>query len=239
MKTRKIITALACVSALCWPIGAPVAMADVPKSTIVASSLTDSEQNEIRYNLIEYGVDNDVANRLIEKYEKNQIWDSLLPGSVPIDSETTSKGGKVRTVDTYADGSISVTTVPDFHAIERANEGAAASSFRSIRGCRYRQSGATRYWTNCDGTVDLVLVSMGFGFDYQNVNHRNPQITRYGPYHHRIIGGSLSNFRFDRISRSQVRLSADFDIAFKGFPAGWTAWMQVNVTGDNAWTSHN
>ncbi len=80
---------------------------------------------------------------------------------------------------------------------------------------------------------------MGFIFDYQNVNHANPRITGYRSYHHHIIGGSLSDFRFDRMSASQVRLSANLDVAFKGFPLGWTAWMQVNVTGDNAWTSNN
>lgn len=80
---------------------------------------------------------------------------------------------------------------------------------------------------------------MGFIFDYQNVNHAIPQITGYRSYHHHIIGGSLSDFRFDRMSASQVRLSANLDVAFKGFPLGWTAWMQVNVTGDNAWTSNN
>ncbi len=239
MKKRKILTAVSCVVALCLFMGSPAAMAEVLDSTAGTSSLTDLEQNEIRDNLVAYGVDDDVAVRLVEKYRKNQVWDSLLPGSAPIGSKTIHENNEVRTVDTYADGSIRVSTVPDFYAIEQSNEGAAAYPFRSIRGCNYRQSGATRYWTNCDATVDLVLVSMGFGFDYQNVNHRNPRITRYGRYHHRIIGGALSNFRFDRISPSQVRLSADCNLAFKGFPAGWTAWMQVNVTGDNAWTSHN
>lgn len=42
-----------------------------------------------------------------------------------------------------------------------------------------------------------------------------------------------------RILCMQIRLSADLDVAFRGFPIGWTAWMQVNVTGDNAWTSNN
>lgn len=80
---------------------------------------------------------------------------------------------------------------------------------------------------------------MGFMFDYQTADHKNPKLTGYRAYHYHNIGVAMSGFRFDRMSPSSVRLSADTDLAFKGFPVGWTSWMQVNITGDNAWTSYN
>lgn len=199
----------------------------------VLPSLTQQEKQEITNILASYDVNEYTIQRLLTKYAQRFGWDSFTPGKTPVSVSRIQQSGTIETISTYEDGSINISTVPDFETISQVPQ------TRSITGCQYRQSGSTRYWTNCDATVNLIVISMGFNFDYQNVNHQNPRITRYGPDHHHVIGAALSNFRFNRISNSQVRLSADLDIAFKGFPVGWTAWMQVNVTGDNAWTSNN
>lgn len=189
---------------------------------------------EIRQRLSDVGVNDETSASLIEKLKSGVTWDSFKPNALPVDTKTVSSNGESTTTYTYADGSVLVSQVPDFQYFENNSNKA-----RLITGCVYSQSGNTRYWKNCSAIVNRVVIQMGFNFNYQNFNHANPKITSYGPYHHYIVGGSLSNFRFNRISASQVRLSADFDLAFQGFPAGWTAWMQANVTGDNAWTSNN
>lgn len=195
--------------------------------------LNSLDRKKIYDTLTHYGVNKETVQLLISRYEQGYAWDSFTPGKLPKSTIKKETMSSVETIQTYEDGSIAVSSVPNFKSLTRA------SQTRSIEGCRYSKSGSTRYWKNCDGTVNLIVISMGFNFDYQNVNHKNPKITHYGSYHHHIIGGSISNFRFDRISSSQVRLSADLDVEFKGFPVGWTAWMQVNITGDNAWTSNN
>ena len=214
---------------------APASAEPIESSNPSSNSITLSAEDKMEISdiLTSYGVDEGKAQYLVSRYEHGYAWDSFTPGKQPIAATQRKTLYSVETVKTYEDGSIAVSTVPNFEAL------ADAPQTRGITGCQYRQSGSTRYWKNCDGTVNLAVISMGFNFNYQNVNHSNPKITHYGPYHHHIIGGALSNFRFDRISNSQVRLSADLDVAFRGFPAGWTAWMQVNVTGDNAWTSNN
>ena len=214
---------------------APASAEPIESSNLSSNSITLSSEDKMEISdiLTSYGVDEGKAQYLVSRYEHGYAWDSFTPGKQPIAATQRKTLYSVETVKTYEDGSIAVSTVPNFEAL------ADAPQTRGITGCQYHQSGSTRYWKNCDGTVNLAVISMGFNFNYQNVNHSNPKITHYGPYHHHIIGGALSNFRFDRISNSQVRLSADLDVAFRGFPAGWTAWMQVNVTGDNAWTSNN
>lgn len=204
-----------------------------PASAEMSATLTPDNKIEIAEALEHYGVNKNTTQYLISRYEHGYAWDSISPGKTPKSTIQKKTPYIIETIKTYEDGSIAVSTVPNFTELTHS------SQTRSITGCQYHQSGATRYWKNCDGTVNLIFISMGFNFNYQNIHHSKPKITHYGPYHHHIIGGALSNFRFNRISNSQIRLSADLDVAFKGFPIGWTAWMQVNVTGDNAWTSNN
>lgn len=227
-----LLSALAAM-VLALAVTVPANAESIPTSDVSAKRvvLTSKDKAELSDALTRYGVNKETAQILISRYEQGYAWDSFMPGKLPMSTIQKKTLYSIETIQTYADGSIAVSRVPNFESLAKAPQ------TRSINGCQYRQSGSTRYWKNCDGTVNLIAISMGFNFDYQNVNHKNPKITRYGSYHHHIVGGALSNFRFDRISNSQVRLSADLSVAFQGFPVGWTAWMQVNVTGDNAWTS--
>ncbi|MCI1915294.1 MAG: hypothetical protein LKJ05_06205 [Bifidobacteriaceae bacterium] len=231
-----ILSALCAISTLALPASvanaAEVTDASTSETTL---SLTSSEKQELLSELAQYDVSPQTADKLVANLASGQIWDSAIPGSTPVKTEKFKGGDVIRTVDTFKDGSISVSTLPDFDSIASRD----GKQTRGISGCQYHASGKMRYWKNCDSTVNLIFISMGFMFNYQTKSHKSPRITSYRAYHHHIIGGSLSGFRFDRISSSKVRLSSNFDVAFRGFPVGWTCWMQVNVTGDNAWTSHN
>lgn len=113
-------------------------------------------------------------------------------------------------------------------------------STRSVHGCTYSSAGAYGgYWNNCSADVNLGIVRMGFKFNYQNIKEQGSKITWYGNYFKHYLGVTLSNFRFSRLSPTQVRLTADLDVAFKGFPVGWDAWVQANVSGNKAWTTNN
>ncbi|SPT75106.1 Uncharacterised protein [Arcanobacterium haemolyticum] len=205
--------------------------------------LTDFERQSIIDEFVDYGVNDSIARALVEKYESGQLLDSMKSGMQPISTTSKDLGDVVEVIRTYSDGSIAVETTSNLEAAKKesiTNSANETPQFRSVYGCKYSSGGNyASYWKNCTADVNLVVVRMGFLFDYQSIRDIGSKITGYRSYFHHIFGGSLSNFRFDRISNTQVRLSADFDVVFKGFPAGWTAWMQANVNGSTAYTTNN
>ncbi|WP_461004969.1 hypothetical protein [Trueperella pyogenes] len=200
---------------------------------------TEDERASLINEFVYYGVDDEVATKLLDKLQNGYPLDSMRPEAVPTSTTSHARGTEIEVVRTYADGSIAVGTTPDFERIKNSSIG-DGPQLRSVSGCTYSSGGAyAGYWRNCVASENLIVVRMGFTFDYETIRDRGSRITGYRSYFHHIVGGSLSNFRFDRMSPTQVRLSADFDFSFKEFPLGWTAWMQVNVSGSQAWTTHN
>ncbi|QJC22644.1 hypothetical protein HC352_01930 [Arcanobacterium buesumense] len=192
---------------------------------------------------IAYGVNESTAWKLVEKYESGEMLDSMKSDVYPVSTVSEDEGDVIEVIRTYPDGSIAVETTSNLAGAKKesiTDNSSALPKFRSVYGCTYTSGGNyAGYWKNCTADVNLVVVRMGFVFDYQSIRDAGSKITGYRSYFHHIFGGALSNFRFDRMSASQVRLSADLDIALRGFPAGWTARMQVNVNGTSAYTTHN
>lgn len=212
----------------------------VDKNTI---SLTASEKQSIIDEFVSYGVDSVTASKIIKKYEAGQLPDSMNPDVKPLSIDREEKGEVVETIETYPDGSIAVETTSNLEAVKNNADSSGNNvnkEDRSVYGCKYTSGGNyASYWKNCTADVNLIVVRMGFKFDYESINGGSSKITGYRSYFDHVFGASLSNFRFSRISNTQVRLSADLSVAFKGFPAGWTAWMQANVSGSSAYTTHN
>lgn len=205
--------------------------------------LTDLEKQSMIDEFVRYGVNDSTARKLVEKYESGQLLDSMKSDIHAISTTSKDLGNVVEVTRTYPDGSIAVETTSNLEAAKKesvTNSANGIPQFRSVYGCKYTSGGNyASYWKNCTADVNFVTVRTGFLFDYQSVRGIGSKITGYRSYFHHIFGGSLSNFRFDRMSDTQVRLSADFDVAFKGFPVGWTLWMQANVDGSTAYTTHN
>lgn len=229
-----VIVTLALIGTLAWA-GSPAVAAQDPGPPIVELSANGIQQ--LRSFLEENHVGEATQEALLSKLEAGEPWDSISPGASPV-SETTFPEGKYEvTRYVYADGSIVVSRAPSFTT--RGSEGGGTSP-QWVGECTYRGSPPyATYYDNCKAEVDLGIIMMGFHFDYQRVATVGAEITDYRGYYHRIIGGALSNHRFDRFSATQVRYSADLSVPFKGFPVGWTAWMQANVSMTSAWTTNN
>ena len=212
-------------------------------NSVDSAVLSSLERDELREWFDSYGVDSDTVNQLIAKFEHGIMWDSMKYGNNPVSSSRQIINDYIQVIDTYADGSIIVSTISNLDGIkEQALDSADGSgiSLYSVSGCSYTSGGNyAGYWKNCIADVNLGLLGMGFTFDYQNIKDQGSTITGYRNYYHHVYGGSLTIFRFNRISATQVRLSADIAIAFGTYPVGWTNWMQANVSGSSAWTTHN
>jgi hypothetical protein len=181
---------------------------------------------------------------LLKKFEDGVLWLALTPDARPVSQRTFTEGSMLATVNTYADGSIGVDSVS-----AAATRGYLATSGlvstgvvipMSVYGCSVSgSSGYAWYYTNCVADVNLGVIRMYFNFNYQYVRGSAPTITRYWNNQYVIIGGALSNQRFVEMSSSDVRFAADFSVAFKGFPVGWTAYMGVRVSTAGAVTYNN
>ena len=210
----------------------------------ILNPLTMQQQREIEGFLVEHGVTKQKSAELIRRFQQGEMWDSLNPEVVPVARTESRRGAFIQVVLEYPDGSIAVTTTSDLMAAQQLTLKSGDTSRgilpTSVYGCTYKTAGSYGgYWKYCTADVNLAVIRMGFKFDYQNIKELGSKITWYGDYFKHYVGASLSNFRFTRLSDTKVRLTADLDVAFKGFPLGWDAWMQANVSGNNAWTTHN
>lgn len=244
MRKLNAITALFAAGALSFA-AAPAANAstaqDDEANGDVVNTMTSSEETELRSFFNSYGVDESTQGDLIDSFEEGEPWDSLS-GENPIDVSTVTENSVTTKIETFADGSI---TVSSTDTPGEANDTTDAEELgiapRSVSNCQLvSSSNYHANYTNCHANVDLGVVQMGFYFDRETLNGAQGSITRGYGSHHRIIGGALSNHRVESMSSSQMRYSADFSVAFQGFPVGWTAWMQANQgTGTSVWTTNN
>lgn len=182
-----------------------------------------------------YNVPSEQQKNLLEKLENGVRWDSFGKNAEPVLSEEQDSAAESVTVNRFADGSISVESISKPTGL---NEGI---STRSVKDCRVVSgNNGTQRQTGCHAQVNLGVISMGFYFDKITSPGALGRVTnQYGEHNH-IIGGALGNHRLQKFNDQTVRYSADFDVAFRGFPVGWTAWMQVNLgQGNYAYTTNN
>jgi len=214
---------------------AGAATAATPPEGGAVNALTSEEVSQLETFFNENGVSPDVQSTLISKFEAGVPWDSLTEGKTPTSTQTKTSGKNLVTTSVFQDGSIVVETAPNF-----SKPASDEPVLRGVTNCQYTSGGAyAGYWNNCNAYVNKGVIGMGFDFDYEYTRGVGSSITGYRNYSNFIIGGALANHRLDRISGSQVRYSADFALAFQGFPAGWTVWMQANVNNTSAWTTNN
>jgi hypothetical protein len=214
------ITALTMIAGTTLPAGAEVT-SEAP------------ERTEIRSTMTSYGVDQATQDQLIAKLEGGIVWDSLTEGAEPVAIVERDVADATERIETYADGSVVVTS------LEKPTDVTGISGRALEWGCTFVSAGSNGgYYKNCDVTVNFVIITQGFMVDYENLKGSN-MITDFWGYHHVIVGGALNNHRLERWSNTQVRYSADFSLAFQGFPVGHTSWMQANLQGNTISTTHN
>lgn len=172
-----------------------------------------------------------------DRWPQPSDYDSLRPDASPVSEETTLHDRHATTRAVYADGSIVITSVSK-PTPESSGEGDVSPL--SVEACSVRNSPPYAvYYDSCRADVNYGIIRMGFYFNYQQITSLGAKITSYWGRFQHCFGCTLSDHRLERWSDTQVRYSAECNIAFKGFPAGWTAWMQANVSMTNAWTTNN
>ncbi|AMA00109.1 hypothetical protein [Corynebacterium glutamicum] len=223
--------------AVSFSLATPLATADEPvvSNQQVDVAVTDEYEAELSQFWNDYGVSESQQTDLLEKLEQGDVWDSFKESSHPVSSESHEDNESITTIDRFQDGSISVSTIS---APTAPNGGISA---QSVRDCRVVSDvNATQQQQGCHAQVNLGIISMGFYFDKITSPGQLGRVTNFYGEHNHVIGGAFSNHRLQKFNNQTVRYSADLDVAFRGFPLGWTAWMQVNLgQGNYAYTTHN
>lgn len=132
------------------------------------------------------------------------------------------------TIARYADGSVTVATLTEPNNAPHSPSSSMPSD--SVSECTLT-SGSNYHanYTGCLARVDKGAVMMGFHFDRETNPGGRGRITKYYGHHNRVIGGVFSNDRLEQFNPQTVRYSAEGSVVFKGFPAGTTAWVQVEL----------
>ncbi|RTE49551.1 hypothetical protein [Actinobaculum sp. 352] len=237
MKKNRLMAGVASLLLASAPVVVPQAATAAPFDLAHSNALVSSSdriEDELVSFFDRYGVPKTQQQGLIDKLNNGVAWDSMS-GASPVTTETSRVGASDVTIERYADGSVVVSTIDAVPENPDDPMPAGISSCRLVSSSNYHAN-----YKNCFANVEFGVWQMGFHFDRNTVKGRVGSITRYYGMTHRLIGGSLSNHRFTKFSSSRVRYSANLSVLFKGFPAGWTAWMEVRLgTGGAAWTVHN
>lgn len=157
MKFPRLVVSLASSAA----IVAASLLAVSPAQAAPTSSLPEALVNEVRSVWTEHGVAGSTQDQLISKMESGQSLDANL-GVAPVSQSETDNGLTVKTVSTYADGSISVTD------IQRPNAGASGGgiSSRAVQGCTTTWSPSVIKYRNCSANGWFTGVALAFFVDY-------------------------------------------------------------------------
>lgn len=207
-----------------------------PQSASSDATFSETERAEAAAGLADLGIDRETQESLLTKLENGERWDSFTPGAEPVDTVTEVSGDTEIRTDTYADGSVAVheNSVP-----QEAGQGAPEDGTMGISECSVSSSPYHVNYKNCKANVNLGVISMGFYYDREAVRGGYDKITRAWGHHHHCVGCSLSGHRIEEFSPQDYRYSTDLDVAFKGFPVGWTAYMGVRIQNGIASTYNN
>lgn len=191
--------------------------------------IEEEELNEIKEFLSENGVSNSDQEELIFKLRSGVLWDSFNPAITPVSKTIEKRDSRVYTIERFQDGSIIVSGIDD---LSLASNGAISPM--TVYGCNYSGSAYAGYWKNCKTDVNYGIIRLGFTFNYENVRDVGSRITSYHTPFFSAIGGTMSNPTFNRRSSGVVRLTAQIIMG----PVTMTKWVQANVSGNTAWSSH-
>lgn len=187
----------------------------------------------------EFDIAEQDRRKITEKIAAGDLPDASNPEKRPVAVTTRDIDGVRVTVEEFADGSVAGAeiSIPEDPA---AHSGSVAVPAK-VSQCRHKKGGAhAAYWSNCRARVITPFITMSFNFNYESVRSKGSRITRYSNPSYRSFGNSLRGVKFARQSKSKVRLTGTSSINFNGVTISeGTVWMQANVRGSKAWTTHN
>lgn len=224
---KLLVTAMAAVTLVL--AGSATAVADDPAT---APPLTSGEEQSVRAFLTQYAVPAATQDALIAEIQAGGAWDSMDPAAVPTARRTTSAGGTLQTVATFADGSVLVTDAP---APKPTRPGGIAPM--NFGQCVVVSSSSYHVtYENCFVSANNGVSRASFRAGYSKFSGAPAKIdyVEAGQVECYVCNISGVNLRITRTQATSTRpATARMDWQFSlppwGVPSG-TAWIEMRVT---------
>lgn len=142
---------------ICMSLAVPVAHASPDNGPVIAVNSSDTQA--ISSFLSENGVSQTQVDAILTNLENGILPDSDN-GSSPVSTATTTVGQVSKTVDTYADGSVSVVEAP---VIPSGSAGSAQLLDSAVTGCKKI---AAHMYQNCYAQAKNVGLTLSFRFNF-------------------------------------------------------------------------
>lgn len=210
-------------------------------SASASSTLSASDEAQMRETWDTYDVSPDTQDYLLSELEAGRLWDSLNGVEAVSISTTMTPAGEL-TLSTYPDGSVVATTVEQ--PVPASTDDSAITPMASVTGCKTISSSSRHIKRQCTISTNVVLASATYLVTYQAVQGGNSTITSHSNIVTECYGGSCSS-KSMKINRKTQ--SGSNPAVVTGYWT-WTAignaaskdfWLQTSVRSQTITASNN
>jgi hypothetical protein len=199
----------------------------VPAEAADSHFLTPEQEQQAREVFNEYGVSSATQDELFNKLDRGEVWD-VYAGVAPVSSVTSIVDGYTQTLDTFADGSISVSGVE----IPKEPTPTDGFSTMSVTGCTYGSGAGVFYGQDCRVYQNSALTEAEF----------------YASFSQWSTGSSVSNWHDGWVIRNVGQLqnvgwshgTTWVQLGWDEVVEGWSSThktLKLNTTSTSVWSS--
>lgn len=222
----------ACVAAVV-AITAPIVFGTSLSAT-AATQAASGQSATLEQFFTDNGVDASTAAALQGKFEGGELLDSMR-GTAPTSSASVDTATETKTITTFPDGSISVTS------IEHARAASGGIAPRSVGNCA--SSTPSHYSTtyrNCAAEATDGVLTVGMHLTYTVVQGTGDTINEITTPYQFARGGSAATPKISIQRQTETSAGPAYakgSTQFNGTAGSYTGTMYVKVGGDKAWTT--
>lgn len=201
-----------------------------------AMAATDSGEAVARTTWNQYGVPVATQDHLLAELEAGRTWDSMN-GKDPVMATSSVKNGVKETVETFADGSIAITSL----------ELPTDPREKAAVGCRVTSSSHYSTDRSCNISTNVVVASAAYVVSFRAVQGGPSQILSRSSNTAFTTNGVLGNITSKRMVTNRTTQSGSNPAMVTGYFT-WTSsqgagsrdyWLQFNARGTSTWAQNN
>lgn len=198
---------------------------DLNTSDLDKSQLQQLQEKELNAFFEEARIPADTQEKLLEKLNNGELWDSMK-GSEAISAEEVNEHGFSKTIYRFEDGSAVITSVQNPLQTINAN----TDLQNGVSECQVASSShyhISHY--DCLAKVSMGVASLSFRFDRTTGSGAQATLDGYRSPAHFIVGGSITNGRFQKVSNHQVRYYVEYVSESNELPAQGTMGIDLKL----------
>lgn len=187
-----------------------------------AHAAMSEDEASLRSWFDQHGVNEPLQNRLIEKLETEGSYDAMR-GGTPVKTKTKESAESTTTIETFADGSISVSEVEKPAVAEPGTV-----SPMSITGCSTTGGSGWGRWSNCTVNISNGTISLAFKATFE----------RYAGAYGNILSvwGQSSSAKYGSITYPSLTVVAKTGNPARAYAAArYTSWNGLQTQNPELW----